>query len=316
MQGERHPKTTTILLNIGVQNFDAGDLARATVQYRAAADRFEEVLGPDHPSVALALTNLASALALLDDRDAAIEANERALEILQGALPPDHDSVLFAMTTMAGLLASVRADEAVAMYERAIVAIEAKFGPNHLKLAEPLAKIGSIHAVLGDPAVALPYLARSLAIMRASLPEDHSDLALPLWGEGTAYVELGRYDEAIAVLEPALALSEIEYGPDHVDLIDSLVKLGIAYHEVGRDRDAVASLERAYKIEVASGEAESEHMSVFPLAQALWSSEEERPRALGLARGAYEALPADDEDRAEIGDWLARRGVELSPPRD
>ncbi|MCA9692305.1 MAG: serine/threonine protein kinase [Myxococcales bacterium] len=312
VQGSRHPQAADLRVSIASVAFDSGDYARARDLFREAIAGYEQILGPDHPTLGQALSNLSASLAARGEFDAAIPPLERALEIYEGSVPDDHSDVLYALTNMASLLAQAgRFDEALPMFQQLITVTERKFGADHVELALPLVNLGHLYLVKGEVDSAAATMERALAIMSASLPPDHSDLAHPLLGLATAYVNTGRFADAIPYFERGLSLMEASVGPSHEELVDPLIDLGVAFLGVGRVDDAIQRLERALQIAEAGSEDEARlAIPRFPLARALWSRVAERPRALGLARASYAALPADAPERAEIASWLAERGVD------
>ena len=66
-------------------------MTQAEAHFREARDVWEDALGPDHPDVAVALNNIASALGSGSPAAAEVaDLNRRALEIKELQLPPDH----------------------------------------------------------------------------------------------------------------------------------------------------------------------------------------------------------------------------------
>src|SRR5262249_20226145 len=81
----------------------------------------ERTLGRDHPDLARALTNYASALREHHDFQGQLQASTRALQIYEKALGPDHSELGYALTVQAeALVALGRARDALAAARRAV----------------------------------------------------------------------------------------------------------------------------------------------------------------------------------------------------
>ena len=82
---------------------------------------FEVAYGPDHPSVAIRLNNLAGALRELGHPGQARPLFERALAIAEAVYGPDHPSVAIRLTNLAGILNDLGHPElAQPLFERAM----------------------------------------------------------------------------------------------------------------------------------------------------------------------------------------------------
>jgi serine/threonine-protein kinase len=135
------------------------------------------------------------------------------------------------------------------------------------------------------------------------LGSQHPKLSTPLTLLGRALTGLGRYEEAQRQLDRALALQQ--QPQEHAGLVEPLTGLGMLQLARGRPAAAVPLLERALRL--APEEAATE--TRFVLAQALWESKQDRPRALELASRAREEWRRRGHapQLAEVSQWLASR---------
>jgi tetratricopeptide (TPR) repeat protein len=86
----------------------------------------EAAYGPDHPTVALALNNLAQILRDLRQLQAARPLQERALAISQAAYGPGHPDVALALKNLASILLDLgQLRAARPLQERALAITEA-----------------------------------------------------------------------------------------------------------------------------------------------------------------------------------------------
>ena len=81
--------------------YRTGQYARAVVVGKKALKVAEEIVGPDHPSVATSLNNLALLYDTQGQYAAAEPLYKRALSINEKALGPDHPSVAASLNNLA-----------------------------------------------------------------------------------------------------------------------------------------------------------------------------------------------------------------------
>ena len=86
-----------------VELYRTGQYARAVVVGKKALKVAEEIVGPDHPSVATSLNNLAGLYMTQGQYAAAEPLYKRALSIDEKALGPDHPGVATTLNNLAGL---------------------------------------------------------------------------------------------------------------------------------------------------------------------------------------------------------------------
>jgi tetratricopeptide (TPR) repeat protein len=136
-------------------------------------------------------------------------------------------------------------------------------------------------------------------------------VALSLNNLAVAHGKAGRSDEAKALYARALAAWEGSVGPDHPDVGRPLFGLATIAIDEGRPADAVPLLERALRVrEAADIDPELVAAARFSLAQALWNADQDRTRAIALARTALAEHrargPIGAETVAIVEDWLAQ----------
>src|SRR5690606_26771737 len=119
-------------------------------------------LGPDHPTMATALGNLARVHYAEEDYAGAQALHERALAISEAALSPNHPDVATGLNNLAfALRAQGDLAGAQAAFERAVAIYESALGPKHPSLAAPLNSLALVRAAQGDAEAARPLFARA-----------------------------------------------------------------------------------------------------------------------------------------------------------
>jgi CHAT domain-containing protein/tetratricopeptide (TPR) repeat protein len=227
----------------GTKPPEAGFIDRAR---RVVATR-ETILGPEHPSVATSLENLARLLLATPDHQAARAAAERSLAIRQRALGPEHPDV--ASSAVAVAKACLRAgeyDQWLAFLRRALAIRESALGPNALPVAQSLNEIAAAQIDLGDPGAARPLLDRALAIRRAALAPDDPAIARTMGNLARVYQDLGNYTEARRLFEGTIPI--FEQGGSRDDIGKSLLNLAVLCRQIGDDAGVRNYAERALAV--------------------------------------------------------------------
>jgi serine/threonine-protein kinase len=161
---------------LGVTALDAlGYAAELSARFEAAvayAERAlalrEQMLGPGHPDVAFALTNLGEAHAALGDMEQAEGYARRALALREARLGPDHPSLAAPYGTLATVaLSAGDARAAEGHLRRALVLIENAVGPDDPNLASFLGRLAKVCAARGDYDAALAAGRRALGLLES-----------------------------------------------------------------------------------------------------------------------------------------------------
>ncbi|WP_420455615.1 FxSxx-COOH system tetratricopeptide repeat protein [Rubrivirga sp.] len=192
------------------------DYADAQALFERALALDEAALGPDHPNVAAALSNLGGVLRASGDLKGAEAAYRRALAIAEAAYGPDHPDVATTLNNL-GLVLRARGDleGAEAAHRCALATFEAVYGPDYPHVATALNNLGLALHDRGDLEGAEAAYRRALAIGEAALGPDHPDVANRLGNLGDVLRDRGDLDGAEAGYRRALAIFEQKLGSDH-----------------------------------------------------------------------------------------------------
>ena len=137
--GENSEKLTRFLVRASAMLCSLGRFSESEPLARRALAIFEASYGPDHPSVATALNNLAGLLKATNRFAEAEPLYRRALVIDEASYGPDHPEVATDLNNLAELLhATNRLAEAEPMYRRVLAIFEASYGPDHPSVATAL----------------------------------------------------------------------------------------------------------------------------------------------------------------------------------
>lgn len=229
--------------------------ARTLVLHRQAG-------GDQNAGVADAYGNLANVCVGRDQLARAETYRRRALAVRiaifgAGATQTEQARLALAQTLyMEGKYA-----EAQPLFLEPFLALEAKVGPAHPSLRDPLNNLAYNAMAMGRHADAEQAARRALALQQASdEPAPGHRLATALNTLGAALTGAGNYAEAGQQLHAGLAMREQVLGKNHVDVAISLTNLGKLYIAQARYGEADQALARARTI--VEGFSGKEHAEV------------------------------------------------------
>ena len=269
--GPDHFETARSHDNLGLTYAGLGRYDLAVENARRAADIEERAFGPSHPSLILALSHLASSLAVQGDHAGAMRSIERARVLALQRDPEGRDA---AMTQ--GVLVQVLADSG--RYQEAIVEGEAletllrrqDVSENSTELSALSLHVGLSKVLTGRAQEGLALCQQATALMKRfnrSIPVD------AFWCVGEAQLALGRLAEARQALEIGMELSSPERAP----------------------ASRLAHLKLALARTLVAGKGDKE--------------DKVRARQLAeAARDAWRAVPAEKTALENVEAWLAKLG--------
>jgi tetratricopeptide (TPR) repeat protein len=190
--GPGHERIRAWALNnlAGVLNL-TGELDRATRLARQAVALKEQVLGRDHPDVAISLNALSSILEENGEAVEALECADRAIAILKKNGDPESEIIGSAQKLRGdSLVALGRGTEAEAAFEAALPIYRRYAGRSNRTVSYPLQGIGDAKLLQGKATEAIPILEETLRIREAHEPfvyavaQTRFSLAQAMWDSG------------------------------------------------------------------------------------------------------------------------------------
>ncbi|HIJ43692.1 MAG TPA: tetratricopeptide repeat protein [Rhodospirillaceae bacterium] len=246
----------------GMAAAQSDELMRAYKQYQALekqgryveAERFarkalelaEQEFGPEHPTTAAFINNLAG-LYYRQGRYADAEPLfKRALAIREKALVPEHPNVAASLNNLAELhRAQGRYGNAEPLFKRSLAIVEKTLGPEHPNVATTINNLAVVYENQGRYGDAEPLHKRALAIREKALGPGHPNVGQSLNNLAELYRAQGRYGDAEPLYKRALAILEKALGPEHPNVAASLNNLAGLYKAQGRYGDALDHIRRA-----------------------------------------------------------------------
>jgi tetratricopeptide (TPR) repeat protein len=230
-----------------------GRYAEAEPLFRRALANFEKNLGPEHPSVATSLNNLARLLQNLGRYTEAEPLHRRALAINEKALGAEHLVVASTLNHLASLLeAQGKYGEAELLYRRVLAITEKVWGPQHPDVVISLNNLACLLGAQGKYAEAESLYRRALAINEKALGTQHPDVARILNNLAHLLHDMGKGNEAELLYRRALAIYEKVLGPQHPDVATILNNLAQLLQDMGKFAEAETLYRRALMIQEIS----------------------------------------------------------------
>jgi tetratricopeptide (TPR) repeat protein len=218
---------------------------------RRALSIDEKNFGPDHPRVAIELSNLAELLRATNRHVEAEPLLRRALAIGEESRGPDHPDFAIRLNNLAQLLQDTdRLDEAEPLMRRALAIDEKNFGPDHPRVATELSNLAELLKATNRLVEAEPLIRRALALGEKSFGPDHPTVAIRLVNLASLQQITNRLDEAEPLMRHALAIDEKSFGPDHPEVATDLINLASLLQATNRLDEAEPLTHRAIAIRV------------------------------------------------------------------
>ena len=159
--------------NLGNILVRRGDLAGAERHLQQSLSLYRDILGEQHPSLAVALNNLSEVHMRRGDYQPAESLYHQAQAILVAASGPTHPNVGVVHNNLGDVLRRLgRRDQAREHYTRARTIFQIALGQQNPALAYPLTGMGELLVDDDRPADALPLLEQALALREGGDPTD------------------------------------------------------------------------------------------------------------------------------------------------
>jgi tetratricopeptide (TPR) repeat protein len=215
---------------------------------------------------------------------------------------PNHPVLEAWVSVARSALFSAQGRDADALVEdkRALTLKEAALGRSNADTAVSLMNVAARLHTLGRDAEAIPIGEQAIEVFTRLLGVDSTSVAQALVNQSECLTSVRRFDDARAAIARALEIwRSNQASPFFMGY--GLLDRGRLELAEGHTKEARSDLQQAITLmgDTDSGFAAE---ATFSLAQALWFTPQERPRALALARAA----------RATLGQGIVgRRGAEM-----
>lgn len=234
------------LARLAAHHREAGRLADAADVLEQGVEVAHRGSGVEAALRAVLLDELAGARAGLEDAEGALEAADRALEIVP-ELPDGSPHRPMLLSNLATTFREVGAlDRAIDAYDRALKSVEMESSRSAIPLEIELL-LGRADAELtaGDPRAAARTAARAVELAEAHVGEVHAFTVRALWLRADALREIGDPEGATPLYRRSLVAEGQLLGAEHPSVGQKLMALGLHLAELGRREAARDHLRRA-----------------------------------------------------------------------
>jgi tetratricopeptide (TPR) repeat protein/CHAT domain-containing protein len=229
--------------------FERGDYAAALSEAQKLDALVRSRVGPNHPSNAIALGDIALVLAAQNRFAEAEPIYKRVLALQEKSLGPSHPNIAATLTDLGNMYAAqARFQEAEAVFRRTLAISERSYGAAHVNTAIALNNLGNVQTSLGQHRTAEETFRRSLPIFERSSGADHPETLKTMSNLATAYEAQGRFGEAEPLYRRTLEALEKARGPSHGDVASALGNLAANVQSQGRYGESRTLLTRALAI--------------------------------------------------------------------
>jgi tetratricopeptide (TPR) repeat protein len=197
---------------------------------------------------------------------------------------------------------------------RSIALKEKVLGPQHPDVAHGLNSIAEALHRMGKNSDALSFNAQALRLFTKAYGPRSTEACAAGANRGEYLVALGRSDEALPILTEAVGCWATQNGPDSQFGAYPLTDLGLALLSLEHPRpvDAVRTLEHALRArEAHEPDPRLVAETRFAMAQALWTADSDRKRAVGLATKAAAAYARENDtaNARTVTTWLGEHAT-------
>ena len=219
-----------------------GDLAAADPLQTGALELARRTFPPDHPSLAVAYTNLGS-LRQKQGRYEEAERLQRAALDIRRATGQGSSELATSLNNLAVTLGTQgRYADARPLHEEAVAVSRRLHGRNHPDVASTLVALAFVTGMAGDPGGADALYREAIDIRRMVLGETHPEYAWALYLHASNLREQGKLDEAIVEIRRVLALRGRTLPDAHPVTSSALQELGLSLVAAGRAAEAEGPL--------------------------------------------------------------------------
>ena len=226
---------------------------RSVELLRDGLSKRESLYGPDHPSVAKSLVELAGALVAQGDYDEAEALAKRAIAIQEAAEPGDALELAAALEALHLVYLPLRNHEdGLPLAYRILELREASAGKESLEYAAALTNLGNLHMSAGLQQEAEPFYQEALDLHRSIVGENHPATATAVLNLGELYRRNGRFEEAETMFLRVQEIESVVYAENHPGRATAFNNLGMVYVRMDRFDEAIAQYQEAIAIREAS----------------------------------------------------------------
>jgi len=255
------------LLNRGTYN-------AANMLAEQALERYEKVLGKEHPDTLRCMNNLAWVLDSQGKYDEAEEMYRRTLELRERVLGKKHPDMLGSMNNFAVVLKNQgKYDEAEEMHRRTLEGYQTVLGKEHPDTLSSMNNLALVLSRQGKHDEAEEIHRQEQGLSEKVLGKEHPDTLMSMSNLAGVLDSQGKYDESEEMHRWTLKLREKVLGKEHPDTLSSMNSLAAVLWSQGKYDESEETFRRTLELRdrVLGKEHPDTLMSIYWLAYLLKS---------------------------------------------
>ncbi|MEY2396562.1 MAG: hypothetical protein QOF94_2907 [Acidobacteriaceae bacterium] len=224
---------------------DMGLLSTAQPFTERALRLQEEILGEDHPDIAITVHSLAELCRAQQDFAAALPLYQRAQRIREENFGAESPEVATSLHDLAEFHHDQKHyDEALQYYRRALTIRQAVLKPDDPAIADCLNDMAALQYEIGNLDEALPNYQTALRIYEHAHGPDHPDVAAALHNVARIYRSQNDLEGAISLCSRALDILDRTFGPNHPKTQTCTTTLIEFYQAAGKAAEMIPLVKR------------------------------------------------------------------------
>ena len=226
-----------------------GSFSEAKRLMERAIEINEQAFDPNHPTLAVSYSNLATVETDLGNLTEAKRLMQRAIEIDEQAFDPNHPTLAVKYSNLAMVEKDLgNFSEAKRLLQRAIEINEQAFESNHPNFAVTYSNLAAVELDLGNLTEAKRLMQRAIEIDEQAFDPNHPTLAVKYSNLAMVELDLGNPSEAKRLMERAIEIDEKAHAPNHHRLAIRYSNLAAVEKTLGNLTEAKRLLRRAIEI--------------------------------------------------------------------
>jgi tetratricopeptide (TPR) repeat protein len=230
---------------------EEGKYSESEALYRRALTIQEAQLSPDDADLGRTLGGLADVRYKQGNSSEAASLRIRSMAILEKAGPSQTTSeAVLLIERGQSRAAAGKYKEAESLYKQAIEADEAKYGPDHPKVADDLNFLAKLYRdeERFSTEAAEPLFQHMFEIRQKNFGQDSPEAAETVSDMALLYFYEKKYDICESFAARALPIEEKAFGPEGLEVSTTLNRLGLCQRDLNKLAQAEASFARALAI--------------------------------------------------------------------
>jgi tetratricopeptide (TPR) repeat protein len=250
-EGDGSPHVALAATSLAELYEDESKYSESETLYRKALIIQEVQLSPDDPELGRTLDGLAAVLFVQGHSTEASSFKMRSRAIYEKAVPSQtvSEAVILNLRGQARA-ADGKYREAEALYKQAVKADEAKYGPDHPKVADDLNFLGKLYRDEQSFPIgrAEPIFQKILSTRQRNFGQNSPEAAQTLSDMALLYFYEKNYVGGGSFASRALPIQEKAFGPDSLEVSTTLNRLGLCQRDQGKLFQAETSIARSLAI--------------------------------------------------------------------